>query len=111
MQESWFKKLCYDIGNTCGEPEIVSQPNYEEMSWDKIHFYRPDIFDKKCSFFFDVRYYAETDMLVFRSYSLNYKNEQLQMTESNQSIYHFMKYGSFELMIWRFVRECIRRII
>lgn len=111
MTESWFKKLCEDIVNTCGEAEIVSQPNYEEMSWEKIHFYRHDVFDKKCSFFFDVRYYTEMNVLVFRSYSLNYKNGQVQMTESYQSIYHFMQYGSFELMIWRFVRECIRKII
>ncbi len=111
MQESWFKKLCKDIVKICGEAEIVSQSNYEEMFWKKIHFYRPDVFDKECSFFFDMQYYAEMDVLVFRSYSLNYKNEQLQMTEGYQTIYQFMQYGSFQPMIWRFVRECVRRII
>ena len=112
MQESWFKKLCEDIVKTCGEAEIVSQPNYEEMSWKKIHFYRPDIYDKKCSFFFDVWYDVGMNHLVFRSHKLNYKNEQLQMTEGYQTIKHFMTFEhvSFQPMIWRFVRECVRRM-
>ena len=110
MKESWFKKLCEDIVTVCGN-EQITWPDYNEICWKKIHFSRWDLPDIKGAFFFDIWYDFEMHQLLLRSYALNYKNEQVQMTESYQTMYHFMEHGSFQPMIWRFVRECVRRII